>query len=98
MIPPDYDPERPMPWNPGGYSPTVVMAQQKRSGMARWPAHMKCAQCGELLRARHGLTPQGHALGWLLRGFGPYCYWCNLNAWQSWKRGMFHGLTPLNGF
>lgn len=94
----DYDPERPIPWQMGGFSQTQRMAEEKRTGMARWPANTVCAYCHEPLRKKHGVTPQGHALGWLLRGYGPFDYWCNMEAWNAWKRGLFHGLTELNGW
>ena len=98
-MPAQFDWERPLPWDLGGFSPTLKAQQAKASGMCRWPATTKCRQCGELLAKKNGgLTPQGHALGWLLRGFGPYCYFCNLDAWGAWKRGLFHGLTETNGF
>lgn len=93
-----FDPERPVPWQPGGYSQTQRMAEEQRSGMARWPAETRCRYCGESLSKLHGLTPQGHALGWLLRGRGPWCFWCNLKAWDAWKRGLYFGKTELNGY
>lgn len=98
MSAPDYDPDRPSLYGPGGYSPTKVMLDQQRSGMARWPATTRCKYCGELLAKKHGLTPQGNALGWLLRGEGPWCIVCNHLAWQAWKRGLYFGKTEQNGF
>jgi hypothetical protein len=95
---PDFDPDRPMPWEPGGYSKTLEACRRQTTGMFAWPPHIKCRQCKESLRQRHGLTPQGQALGWLLRGFGPFCFWCNLDAWQAWKRGLYRGKTALNGW
>jgi hypothetical protein len=94
----NYDPNRPFPLELGGYSPQAVRNHQQRSGMARWPATQECQHCHEPLRKKHGLTPQGHTLGWLLRGFGPFCYPCNLDAWQAWKKGMFHGMTDNSGY
>lgn len=97
-LPSNFDPERPMPWQPGGYGLTERMVAQQRTGMARWPATTRCKYCGELLSKKHGLTPQGHALGWLLRGEGPWCYDDNLRAWEAWKRGLYFGKTEQNGF
>lgn len=95
----NFDWDRPIPWEPGGFSPNAERDKKQRTGMARWPAWMLCRHCGELLAKKNGgLTPQGHSLGWLLRGYGPYCYFCNLDAWQAWKRGLFHGLTDQNGW
>jgi hypothetical protein len=92
------DPTSPFPLELGGYSPQTVKNQSQRTGMARWGPNQECRHCHELLRVKHGLTPQGHSLGWLLRGFGPFCYGCNLSAWDAWKRGLFHGMTELSGY
>jgi hypothetical protein len=96
--PANFDPERPLPWQPGGYAQTERMVSQQRTGMARWGPQQRCQHCHESLAKKHGLTPQGNSLGWLLRGFGPFCYPCNLDAWDAWKKGMFHGKTEQNGF
>ena len=92
------DPYSPFPLEVGGYSPQQVRNHNQRTGMARWHKDQKCRQCGELLRVKHGLTPQNNSLGWLLRGFGPYCYPCNLDAWSAWKKGLFHGMTENSGY
>lgn len=92
------DPNSPFPLELGGYSPNTVRNHKQRTGMARWHRDQKCRHCHELLRAKHGLTPQGNSLGWLLRGFGPFCFACNLDAWSAWKKGTFHGMTENSGY
>lgn len=97
----EYDPERPMLWEPGGWSPTVQAAEKVRTGLVRLPAHARCRYCHGYLSRKSmggGLTPQGEALGWFLRGEGPWCLEHYHYAWQCWKRGLYFGKTELHGW
>lgn len=94
----NFDWERPLPWDMGGYSPTTVANEKQHTGMMKLPPTARCEYCHEPLAKLHGLTPQGQALGWFLRGKGPWCYGDNLRAWEAWKRGLYFGKTALNGW
>lgn len=93
----NFDPQRPMAWG-DGFSPTALKNERVRTGMARLPLSAKCKYCNESLVKKHGRTPQGNALGFFLRGEGPWCLEHYHAAWAAWKRGLYFGKTELNGF
>jgi hypothetical protein len=93
-----YDPNSPFPLELGGFSPQQVRNERDRTGMARLPATAKCEYCHESLVRLHGKTPQGNALGFFLRGKGPWCLTHYHAAWAAWKRGLYYGKTELNGY
>ena len=97
-MPTEFDWERPIPWSVGGYAPTAVQANKVKTGMARLPLTAVCKYCNESLVKKHGTTPQGNALGFYLRGEGPWCLAHYLEAWGAWKRGLYFGKTALNGW
>jgi len=66
--------------------------------MARFARDVQCKYCHESLKKKHGQTPQGHILGFYLRGEGPWCLDHYLAAWDAWKRGLYYGKTDISGF